>query len=87
MSLSSDWVDSQFMADHLGLHKQTLLRQRRSRVSPFKEGRDYRWSGLTTGGSLHWHLANTDKAFTNFRRLPTDQVETFRRRAFGLVGA
>jgi hypothetical protein len=52
MSLSSDWVDSQFMADHLGLHKQKLLRQRRSRVSPFKEGRDYRWSGLTTGESL-----------------------------------
>jgi hypothetical protein len=80
-AIINSWVSSPVMADHLCIHKQTLLRLRRHSFSPFKEGRDFRWSGLTTSSNLQWHVATTEKSFTSFRRMPADQVETFSRKA------
>ncbi|KMM17126.1 hypothetical protein [Synechococcus sp. GFB01] len=65
------------MAEALGIHKQTLLKLRRSKFSPFEEGRDYRWGGLTTGGNLQWQWEKTEESFTNFRRIPASRLETF----------
>jgi len=71
------WVSSAVMADHLGIHRQTLLKLRRDGRSPFVEGSHYRWSGMTTAGSLQWNIATTEAAFTGFRRMPASSVETF----------
>ena len=68
--MSNYWVSSQEMADHLGCHKQTLLGIRRhSSASPFREGIDYRWVGLTKNGHLQWHIEHTEIAFSKFERL------------------
>jgi hypothetical protein len=68
---NSQWVSSAQMAQLLGVHKQTLLTLRRSRLSPFREGIDFRWSGLTTNGSLQWHSEKAEAAFCGFRRVPS----------------
>ena len=65
------------MAEILGIHRQTLLRLRRSNFSPFVEGRDFRWSGMTTSSNLQWHVATTELTFTNARRVPAADLETF----------
>jgi hypothetical protein len=65
------------MADFLGIHPQTLLKIRRSSPSIFKRGRDFRHSGLSTRGPLQWHPQQADKTFTNAKRVPPEQVETF----------
>ena len=65
------------MAKILGIHRQTLLRLRRSEYSPFVEGRDFRWSGMTTSGNLQWHAVTTEATFTNARRMPAADLETF----------
>ena len=65
------------MAAILGIHRQTLLRLRRSNFSPFVEGRDFRWSGMTTNSNLQWHVATTESTFTNARRMPAADLETF----------
>ena len=71
------WVTSLVMAKILGIHRQTLLRLRRSEYSPFTEGRDFRWSGMTTNSNLQWHVATTESTFTNARRMPAAELETF----------
>lgn len=70
-NFKSQWVTSAQMAELLGVHKQTLLTLRRSRLSPFREGIDFRWSGLTTNGSLQWHSEKAEAAFSGFRRVPS----------------
>ena len=65
------------MAKILGIHRQTLLRLRRSEYSPFVEGRDFRWSGMTVRSNLQWHVATTESTFTNARRMPAADLETF----------
>ena len=71
------WVPSPEMAKILGIHHQTLLKLRRSPYSPFVEGRDFRWSGMTTSSNLQWHVATTESTFTNARRMPAEALETF----------
>ena len=71
------WVPSPVMAEILGIHRQTLLRLRRSNFSPFVEGRDFRWSGMTTSSNLQWHVVTTESTFTNARRVPAADLETF----------
>jgi len=44
----TNWVPSAAMAQVLGIHPQTLRKLRRHQITPFKEGRDYRWVGLST---------------------------------------
>jgi len=73
------WVPSAAMAKVLGIHPQTLRKLRRHQITPFKEGRDYRWVGLTTSSTLQWHVHSASQAFTDFRRMPAEQIETFRR--------
>ena len=73
------WLPTAAMSDHLGIHRQTLLKMRRSDLSPFKEGRDYRWNGLTANGKLQWNKENAEQAYTGFLREPASQVETFSR--------
>jgi len=79
MSLNptSPWLPSRQMADCLGIHHKTLLDLRRLKRSPFKEGRDFRWAGLTSSGRLQWNRDATEAAFTVFKRLPGSNVETF----------
>lgn len=62
-----EWVTSVVMAEVLGIHRQTLLRMRRSPSSPFIEGRDFRWAGLGTTSNLQWHVEATEATFTNPR--------------------
>jgi len=64
-SIKCEWVTSPVMAKILGIHRQTLLKLRRSPQSPFVEGRDFRWSGMTTNSNLQWHLERTEAAFTS----------------------
>ena len=71
------WVPSPEMAKILGIHHQTLLKLRRSPYSPFVEGRDFRWSGLTTSTNLQWNVATCESTFTNARRMPAADIETF----------
>ena len=71
------WVTSPVMAKILGIHRQTLLRLRRSEYSPFTEGRDFRWSGMTTNSNLQWHVATAEATFTNAKRMPAEALETF----------
>ena len=59
-----EWVTSPAMAKILGIHRQTLLRLRRSSRSPFVEGRDFRWSGMTTNSHLQWHARQAELTFT-----------------------
>ena len=73
------WVPSAAMAKVLGIHPQTLRKLRRHQITPFKEGRDYRWVGLSTSSTLQWHVHSASQAFTDFRRMPAEQIETFRR--------
>ncbi len=77
MTTTKDWISTAAMATHLGIHPQTILKLRRSDLSPFREGVDFRWAGLTTNGNLQWHLANAESSFTNFHRLTSDQFETY----------
>lgn len=65
------------MAELLGIHPQTLRKLRRHQLSPFQEGRDFRWVGLTTGSHLQWQVDQTLCTFTDFRRMPADEVESF----------
>ena len=65
-----DWVPSAAMARVLGIHPQTLRKLRRHQITPFKEGRDYRWVGFSTSSTLQWHVHSASKAFTDFRRMP-----------------
>ena len=71
------WVASPEMARILGIHRQTLLRLRRSEYSPFVEGRDFRWSGMTVRSNLQWHVATTEATFTIAKRMPAEALETF----------
>ena len=63
-SIKCEWVTSPVMAKILGIHRQTLLRLRRSPQSPFVEGRDFRWSGMTTNTNLQWHAVQAEITFT-----------------------
>ena len=65
------------MAQALGIHPQTLRKLRRHQISPFQEGRDYRWVGLSTNSTLQWHVRSANQVFTNFRRMPAEEIETF----------
>ncbi|WP_413744434.1 hypothetical protein [Synechococcus sp. MIT S9451] len=67
------------MAKILGIHPQTLRKLRRSQIGPFKEGRDYRWIGLSTISTLQWYVTSASQAFTDFRRMPAEAVETYSR--------
>lgn len=70
------WLSTKAMADVLGIHSQTLTKIRRD-TSIFKRGRDFRTRGLSVNGPLQWHPINTDKAFTNGKRIDPKEVETF----------
>jgi len=65
------------MAKALGIHVQTLRKLRRHSITPFKEGRDFRWVGLSTSSTLQWHVHSATQAFTDFRRVPAEAIETF----------
>ena len=65
----SDWITTAQFAEQNGIYKQTVLQLRRSKLSPFREGVDYRWTGLTRNGRLQWHAVNAEVAFTNFKRV------------------
>ena len=73
----TNWVPSAAMAKVLGIHPQTLRKLRRHQITPFKEGRDYRWVGLSTSSTLQWHVHSASQAFTDFRRMPAEALETY----------
>ena len=75
----TQWVSTQECADALGIHPQTLRKLRRHRIPLFKEGRDYRWVGLSTSSTLQWDVLSAIQAFTDFRRMPAEAVETYSR--------
>ena len=77
MNTTKEWVSTAAMTEHLGIHPQTILKLRRSKLSPFREGIDFRWGGITSNGTLQWHQARTEASFTGFRRLPSYEVETY----------
>jgi len=63
-SIKCEWVTSPVMAKILGINRQTLLKLRRSPQSPFVEGRDFRWSGMTTNSNLQWYATQAEITFT-----------------------
>jgi len=65
------------MARVLGIYPQTLRKLRRHQITPFKEGRDYRWVGLRTSSHLQWHVDTACQSFTDFLRMPADAIEQF----------
>ena len=73
----TNWVPSAAMAEVLGIHPQTLRKLRRHQITPFKEGRDYRWVGLSTSSTLQWHVHSASQAFTDFRRMPAEALDTY----------
>ena len=73
----TNWVPSSAMAEVLGIHPQTLRKLRRHQITPFTEGRDYRWVGLSTSSTLQWHVHSASRAFTDFRRVPAEALETY----------
>ncbi|WP_186471949.1 helix-turn-helix domain-containing protein [Synechococcus sp. BMK-MC-1] len=72
-------MPSAAMAKILGIHPQTLRKLRRHQITPFKEGRDYRWVGLSTSSTLQWHVHSACRSYTEFQRLPAEKVETYSR--------
>jgi hypothetical protein len=76
--MEAKWVGTTAMAERLGVHAQTLLKLRRSAMSPFRQGRDFRFAGLGTG-KLQWHIDAAEAAFTNMRQVPASEVEAFSR--------
>ena len=70
------WVSSEVMAELNGHHVVTLRNLRRLKNGPFKQGRDYRFSGAGRG-RLQWHRINAEASFTKWQR-PVE-VELFRR--------
>ena len=77
-AVEAEWVPSAAMAKVLGIHPQTLRKLRCDQITPFNEGRDYRWVGLITSSTLQWHVHSASQAFTDFRRMPAEQIETYR---------
>ncbi len=73
------WLDTIAMAERLGIHQKTLLRINKQSVSPFVEGTHFRRRGLTDRAPFQWEPDVTEKAFTNFQRIPAAAVETFSR--------
>ena len=67
------------MARVLGIHPQTLRKLRRSQKNLFKEGRDYRWIGLSTSSHLQWYVHTACRSYTEYQRLPAERVEIYRR--------
>ena len=65
------------MAARLGIHPKTLLRLRRSYLSPFREGVHFRYAGLTTKAPLQWQADLSEAAFTGFARVDPATVEAF----------
>ena len=63
-SIECQWITSQAMAKHLGIHYQTLLRLRRDERSAFRAGYHYRRTGFSSQATLQWHLERTVEAFT-----------------------
>ena len=76
-----EWVPSADMARVLGIHPQTLRKLRRSQKNLFKQGRDYRWIGLSTSSHLQWHVHSACRSYTEFQRLPAEKVEAYSRAA------
>lgn len=64
------------MADQLGNHVVTLRNLRRIKNGPFKQGRDYRFSGAGHG-RLQWNRVNAEASFTEWQR--PAEVELFQR--------
>mgnify|MGYP001206287377 FL=1 len=75
-SHESQWIGSQPMADQLGNHVGTLRNLRRIKNGPFKQGRDYRFSGAGRG-RLQWNRVNAEASFTEWQR--PAEVELFQR--------
>mgnify|MGYP001282666379 FL=1 len=75
-SHESQWIGSQPMADQLGNHVVTLRNLRRIKNGPFKQGRDYRFSGAGRG-RLQWNRVNAEASFTEWQR--PAEVELFQR--------
>ena len=75
-SHESQWIGSQPMADQLGNHVFTLRNLRRIKNGPFKQGRDYRFSGAGRG-RLQWNRVNAEASFTEWQR--PAEVELFQR--------
>ena len=82
MNKTKEWVSTAAMAEHLGIHVQTLLKLRRSKFSPFREGSDFRWGGITSRGILQWHLGTAETSFTHFHRIPSNQIETYSKQPY-----
>ena len=73
---SSDWINSDLMSKQLGNHVVTLRNLRRIKNGPFKQGRDYRFTGVGRG-RLQWHRINAEASLTAWQR--PAEPETFSR--------
>ena len=72
----SPWFGSGTMAEVIGNHVVTLRNLRRIENGPFKEGRDYRFTGAGRG-RLQWHRINAEASLTAWQR--PAEPETFSR--------
>ena len=72
----SPWIGSGPMAEVIGNHVVTLRNLRRLENGPFKQGRDYRFTGAGRG-RLQWHRINAEASLTKWQR--PAEPETFSR--------
>ncbi len=64
------------MAKALLISSKMLLRLRKMENGPFVEGRDYRFAGITIAAPVQWFPAETDAAFSNWKRIDPVNIET-----------
>ena len=69
-------LDTAAMAKALDISDKLLRRLRRMPDSPFQLGIHYRFQGITTSAPVRWFPAATDEAFSTFKRVDVNQIET-----------
>ena len=75
----SPWIGTIAFSKWLKIHPQTVRSIRKDENSPWQQGIHYRATGLTGRGPMQWNRDLAEKAFTQRRRTPVEQVETFSR--------
>ena len=64
------------MAAALEISTKLLLTLRKADPSPFESGVHYRFAGRTTAAPVRWFPLETDEAFTKFKRVDPNDIET-----------
>lgn len=64
------------MAKALGISEKLLLQLRRQPGSVFKQGKHYRFQGISTASPVRWFPEEAEEAFNSFQRVDPSTIET-----------